>query len=196
MAARARGHATYEDLLRAPENMIAELVDGDLFTSPRPGGPHTSFGSQLLMDVGPPYDRGRGGPGGWLIVYEPEVHLELNRLVLVPDLAGWRRERMPRIPRDHRFLVPPDWVCEVLSPSTYRLDRSRKLPVYADYGVRHAWIADPIERFVEIYRLENEHWVLLHTYGGEDRFRAEPFEEVEIDLGSIWGSDSDSPSPP
>ena len=186
----ARGHATYEDLLRAPDRFIAELMDGELFTSPRPMPIQAVFASQLAMEIGHPYDLGRGGPGGWLLLYQPEVHLDIDRLVLVPDLAGWRLERMAAVPRDHRFLVPPDWVCEVLSPSTYRLDRHRKLPTYADYGVRHAWIADPVERFVEIYRLENEHWVLLNTYGGEDTFRAEPFEEVEIDLASIWGPDS------
>ncbi|MBV9496086.1 MAG: Uma2 family endonuclease [Acidobacteria bacterium] len=192
MAARAQERATYDDLLRAPENMIAELVDGELYMSPRPGGPHGRVTSVLTMDIGTPYDRGRGGPGGWLLIHEPEIHFELNRLVLVPDIAGWRRERMATVPSDHRFLIPPDWICEVSSPSTYRLDRQRELPIYAEYGVRHAWLVDPERQAVEILRLESEHWVLANTHGGDDRFRAEPFEEVEIDFASFWDS---PPSP-
>jgi Uma2 family endonuclease len=193
MKARARGRATYADLLRAPENLVAELVDGELYTWPRPAGPHNRFASAVGMDVGTPYDRGGGGgPGGWWIVFEPEVHLADD--VVVPDLAGWRRERMPQIPRDHRYTVVPDWICEVLSPSTGRFDRATKLPLYAAHGVRYAWLADPLERTVEILRLENGRWSIVHVFSGNDILVAEPFELVEIDLASIWG-DEPPPAP-
>jgi hypothetical protein len=129
MKALLRQRATYDDLVKVPENMIAELIDGDLYTSPRPAGPHARFSSALGMDIGTPYDRGRGGPGGWWIIFEPELHL--GEQVVVPDLAGWRRERMPRIPKDQRFIVTPDWLCEVISPSTARIDRGKKMDIYA-----------------------------------------------------------------
>src|SRR3954471_19359258 len=144
MKARITHRATYADLEKVPENMVAELIDGDLYTSPRPAGPHADTSSVLGMLIGFPYRLGRGGPGGWWIVDEPEVHLDIDVEVLVPDLAGWRRERMPQIPKDHRFIIPPDWVCEVLSPSTARIDRGKKMRIYAEHGVPWMWILDPL----------------------------------------------------
>ena len=188
MAARLRPHATYADLLRAPDDRIAEIVDGELYTSPRPGGAHSRFTTVLTMDLGPAYDRRVNGPGGWVFYFEPELHLGTDD-VLVPDLAGWRRERLPQVPKSHIFPVAPDWICEVLSPSTRRLDLTKKLPVYAREGVSHAWLIDPLERTVEIRRLQNQQWLVIATYAGNDKFRAEPFELVEIDLPSIWGED-------
>jgi Uma2 family endonuclease len=189
MKARIRGRATYSDLLKVPENMVAELIDGDLYTWPRPAGPHADTSSVLGMIIGPPYRLGRGGPGGWWIVDEPELHLDIDEQVLVPDLAGWRRERMPRIPRDHRFIVPPDWVCEVLSPSTASIDRGKKMRIYADHGVPWMWLVDPIGRTLEVLRLDEDNWKYVATFTGEDVVRAEPFPEAEIDLASIWGPD-------
>ncbi len=189
MKALSRRAATYQDLLDAPENMVAELIDGDLYTWPRPAGPHARFSSALGMDIGTPYDRGRGGPGGWWIVDEPELHLDQD--VVVPDLAGWRRERMPRIPKDHRFVISPDWVCEVISPSTARIDRGKKMDIYARQVVPWLWIIDPIARLFEVFTLEGERWSRVHTYSGNDVVRAEPFPEAEIDLGSIWGPDEE-----
>ncbi|HSY52657.1 MAG TPA: Uma2 family endonuclease [Thermoanaerobaculia bacterium] len=189
MKARSRGTATYRDLLKVPENMVAELIDGDLYTSPRPAGPHARFSSALGMDIGTPYDRGRGGPGGWWIIFEPELHL--GEQVVVPDLAGWRRERMPRIPKDQRFIVTPDWVCEVISPSTARIDRGKKMDIYAGHAVPWLWIIDPIARLFEVFTLEGERWSRVHTYSGNDMVRADPFPEAEIDLASIWGPDEE-----
>jgi Uma2 family endonuclease len=189
MTALLHQRATYDDLLKVPENLVAELIDGDLYTSPRPAGPHARFASALGMDIGTPYDRGRGGPGGWWIVDEPELHLDEQ--VLVPDLAGWQRERMPRIPKDHRFIVPPDWVCEVISPSSMRIDRGKKMRIYAEYGVPWMWLVDPLIRLFEVFALEGERWSLVHTYSGNDVVRADPFPEAEIDLASIWGADED-----
>ncbi len=189
MKALSRRAATYQDLLDAPENMVAELIDGDLYTWPRPAGPHADMSSVLGMCIGPPYRLGRGGPGGWWIVDEPELHL--GEQVVVPDLAGWRRERMPRIPKDHRFVIPPDWVCEVISPSTARIDRGKKMDIYAEHDVAWLWIIDPIARLFEVFTLESERWSRVHTYSGNDIVRAEPFPEAEIDLASIWGPDEE-----
>lgn len=187
MKARMRGRATYADLEKVPENMVAELIDGDLYASPRPAGPHARFATALAMDIGPPYDRGRSGPGGWWIVFEPEVHFTLNEQVLVPDLGGWRRERMPRIPKDQRFVVSPDWVCEVISPSSLRIDRGKKMRIYAEHGVPWMWLVDPIGRMLEVLTLDGGSWKYAGTFSGDDVVRADPFPEAEIDLGSIWG---------
>src|SRR5882757_9397833 len=184
MKALLRQRATYDDLLKVPENLVAELIDGDLYTSPRPAGPHARFASALSMDIGPPYDRGRGGPGGWWILFEPELHL--GEQVLVPDLAGWRRERMPQIPRDHRFVVPPDWVCEVISPSSLRIDRGKKIHIYAEHDVAWMWLVDPIGHTLEVFRLDGDNWKYAGVYTSGDVVRAEPFPEAEIDLASIW----------
>jgi Uma2 family endonuclease len=193
MAARARGHATYEDLLRAPQGMIAELVDGELYTWPRPSGRHIEV-SSFLGGILVPAFSGGGGRGGWWIFDEPEVHLGTN--AMVPDVAGWRRERMPTIPDDHRFVITPDWVCEILSPSTTQFDLRKKLPIYADHGVPYAWVIDPISRTLQVFTLENERWVLAGVYGGEDKIRAIPFDAIEIDLTFLWGRDPDSPPSP
>src|SRR5512140_1280868 len=152
MAARTRDHATYEDLLKVPDNLVAEIVDDHLYVSPRPGSIHARFTSAVGMDIGSAYDRGRGGPGGWWLLFEPELHLGRN--LLVPDLAGWRRERLPRLPTGHIFDIAPDWICEVHSPSTRQLDIRRKMPVYAAHEVANAWLVDPEARTMEVFRLE------------------------------------------
>jgi Uma2 family endonuclease len=185
MKALARQRATYDDLVNVPDNMIAELIDGDLYASPRPAGPHADMSSVLGMLIGPPYRLGRGGPGGWWIVDEPELHL--GEQVVVPDLAGWRRERMPRIPRDHRFLIEPDWVCEVISPSTASVDRGKKKRIYAEHDVSWFWIVDPVQRTLEVFKLASGKWTDFQVFGGDDVVRADPFPEAEIDLASIWG---------
>ena len=177
--------ASYDDLLRVPDHLVAEIVGGDLHTSPRPGGPHAVAASVLGIDLGGPYHTGRGGPGGWWILDEPELHLGDD--ILVPDLAGWRRERMPEPPASSAFTITPDWVCEVISPSTERLDRTRKLPTYARAGVANAWLVNPLARTLEVLRLENGRWVLLATHADDEIVRAEPFEAAEVDLLVVWG---------
>jgi Uma2 family endonuclease len=181
---RVRQNATYEDLIKAPGNMVAEIIDGDLYTWPRPAGPHTRVASVLGMDIGPPYDLGRGGPGGWWILDEPELHL--GRHVLVPDIGGWRRERMPAIPQDQKFTIPPDWICEVISPSTGRVDREKKMPICAEHAVSHAWLVDPQKQSLEVKRLDDGVWTEIGLFTGRAKVRAEPFPEVEIDLAMLW----------
>ena len=132
----------------------------------------------------PPFDHGRGGPGGWWILDEPELHLRTD--VLVPDLAGWRRSRMPKYPDCAYFTLSPDWLCEVLSPSTSRLDRAQKLAVYARERVPHAWLIDPLARTLEVLRLDSGRWTILATHAGAEVVRAEPFAEIELELSSLW----------
>jgi Uma2 family endonuclease len=176
--------ATYDDLVAVPEHLVAEIVDGELWTSPRPAPRHARASTRLGHRLGPPFDEGQGGPGGWQILDEPELHL--GEHTLVPDLAGWRLSRMPRLPETAYFALAPDWVCEVLSPSTAQLDRAKKLRVYAEHGVKHAWLVDPIARSLEVLRLQGAHWMLLDVHLGDVALRAEPFEAIELPLGTLW----------
>ena len=176
--------ATYEDVLNAPENKVAEILDGELFLSPRPAPRHAVVSSRLGFDIGGPFDRGSGGPGGWWILDEPELHF--GEQIVVPDLAGWRRERMPAVPEEAFFSLAPDWVCEVLSPSTERIDRGRKLRVYAEAGVAHAWLVNPVERTLEVLRLRDGAWTIVAVHCDSDRVRIEPFEAIELELGRLW----------
>lgn len=178
--------ATYDDLMAVADHLVAEIVDGELWTSPRPAPRHAvaawELGAQLGGSRGP---LGRDGPGGWRIVGEPE--LRLGAQTLVPDIAGWRLARMPRLPETAFFPLAPDWVCEVLSPSTAALDRAKKLRVYAESGVAHAWLVDPLLKTLEVLRRSPERgWTLVDTHAGAVAIRAEPFEVVEIDLALLW----------
>jgi Uma2 family endonuclease len=146
--------------------------------------------SELMTDLGSAFGRGRGGPGGWWIIIEPELHLGSN--ILVPDLAGWKREHMPRVPDDHRFTVVPDWTGEILSPSTARKDRIQKMRIYAESGVRHCWLLDPLARTLEACELRDGKWLLLASHGGNTRFRAPPFDAVEFELGAWWLPEDDT----
>jgi Uma2 family endonuclease len=176
--------ATYDDLVRLPDNLVAEIVDGELHASPRPAPRHARAGSSIGAMLVGPFDHGRNGPGGWWILDEPELHLGSD--VLVPDCAGWRRNRLPHLPETAYFPLAPDWICEILSPSTARLDRAKKLAIYAREGVAHAWLIDPLEQLLELLRLENGRWMILATHAGSEIVRAEPFTEVAIELQALW----------
>jgi Uma2 family endonuclease len=179
--------ATYRDLLSVPDRFVAEILAGELYASPRPSIRHAVAASTLGGELGPPFQRGRGGPGGWWILDEPELHLGDD--VLVPDLAGWRRERLAVPPDEAALRLAPDWVCEVLSPSTERIDRLGKLAIYSREGVPHAWLVNPSLRTLEILRLESGRWTLLGTHADDARVRAEPFEQYELELGALWVQD-------
>jgi len=184
MADRAKKLATYADLEAAPPHLVAELIHGTLVTSPRSAAPHARAASRIGIDLGGPFDRGKGGPGGWVILDEPELHLGPN--VLVPDVAGWRRERMPEMPLEAAFTMPPDWVCEVLSPSTAATDRADKLPIYAAAGVSYAWYVDPLARTLEGYRVDGATFRLPQTARDDARIRADPCEALELELAALW----------
>jgi len=188
----ARRPATYDDLLALPEHVVGEIIDGELHVSPRPAPRHAVASSVLGGEIGPPYHSGRGGPGGWWILDEPELHLA--RDVLVPDLAGWQRARMPAMPDTAYFTVAPDWICEVLSPATARIDRLKKLRVYARERVGHAWLIDPIARTLEMLRLEGERWSIVSVHGEDEIVRAEPFDAVAIELALLWSDTGTSSS--
>ncbi len=184
MAQPARRNATYQDVLDAPEHLVAEVLAGDLYTHPRPAGRHAEAASVLAMDLGSAFHRGRGGPGGWIILFEPELHM--NEDILVPDLAGWRRDRMAVVPPDAFISVAPDWACEVLSPATALVDRRLKMRILARERVPFVWLVDPQVRSVEVYRLEGDNYAALGTYGEDEVVRLEPFEAIELELRALW----------
>jgi Uma2 family endonuclease len=184
--------ATYDDVLSAPENKVAEILDGELFLSPRPAPRHSVAASRLGAVLGP-FDYGLDGPGAWWIIFEPECHFGEN--VLVPDLGGWRRERLPAIPDTAFFSLAPDWVCEVLSPSTERIDRGRKLRIYAEAGVAHTWLVNPVERTLEVLRLRDGVWTIVAVCSGSDAVRVEPFDAIELALARLWVDAPASPDP-
>lgn len=185
MTQPAKKKATYDDLYSIPENAVGEIIDGELLVAPRPSRKHTYAASYLDKEIGYPYQFGRGrGPGGWIIIVEPEIALGEN--ILVPDLAGWKREKFPLSEETNWISATPDWVCEVLSPRTVRTDRTRKMKLYGQYGVSHVWLLDPEGETLEVFRLELGCWVLLEVFGGNDMVCVEPFEAIEINLADIW----------
>jgi hypothetical protein len=176
---------TYPALGALPSNLVAEIVGGELVDSPRPRVVQTLAASALLGELLGPFVRGQGGPGGWLLLFAPELHL-VGGEVVVPDLAGWRRERLPELPDVTVMTLAPDWVCEVLSRETMALDRGRKMLAYARAGVEHVWLVDPDLQTLEIYRYEEEAWSLLNVHEASQRVRAEPFESLGLELGALW----------
>ncbi|WP_437745060.1 Uma2 family endonuclease [Sorangium sp. So ce1504] len=192
--AEKQRRATYADLEAVPPNKVAELVRGTLHVFPRPAPRHAQAETELATELAGAFGRGRGGPGGWRILVEPELHFpdphapgEID--ALVPDIAGWRRERMPELPETAYFALAPDWICEVLSASTEDVDRDEKMPIYAREGVRHAWLVDPIQRTLEVYMLgADRRWGPAVVHRDAARVRVEPFDAVELDLSVLWAS--------
>jgi Uma2 family endonuclease len=176
----------YEQLAALPPGLTGEILDGQLHTQPRPTGPHVFTASELGYELIGPFERGRGGPGGWWIIDEPELHFICNAEVDVPDLAGWRRARMPTLPEGHRFTVVPDWVCEVLSPATESKDRDIKMPIYARFGVAWAWLIDPGKHTLEAYALTDGTWREIGRFAGAARVSVPPFAAAEIALDDLW----------
>jgi Uma2 family endonuclease len=183
-----RRRATYQDVLDAPAHQIAQVIDGSLVLMPRPAATHAVAASGLGGELIPPFSRGKGGPGGWILLFEPELHLgaEGSEDILVPDLAGWRRARMPTVEEAPFFTLAPDWICEVLSPSTAKTDRADKLPIYAREQVSHVWLVDPAARTLEILRREGSRWLLVGVWSDAASVKGEPFEAVDLELGALW----------
>lgn len=177
MGLPAERFATYEDLFDLPENLVGEIINGRLVTHPRPAPKHARAYSRLGGELDGPFDQGRGGgPGGWWILDEPEIHLLGD--ILVPDIAGWRRERTPRLPESAWFDLAPDWLCEILSPATARVDRVEKLPIHARWGVKHVWLVDPDLRTLEAYENVEGRWLLITTLKDDDA--------VSFSLAGLW----------
>jgi Uma2 family endonuclease len=178
-------NATYDDLREVPDHFVAEMLTGDLYAFPRPALPHARASSVLGAALTGPFDQGRNGPGGWLILDEPELHFGND--VLVPDLAAWRRERLPALPAEAYLTLPPDWVCEVLSASTESIDRGAKLRIYAREGIAHAWLIDPLRQTLEVLALdEHKQWVEHGVFEARANVRAAPFDAFELELGALW----------
>ena len=184
--------ATYQDVLDAPPNMVAEVVYGALHTHPRPAMPHAWASSGLGSNLGEPFNFGRGGPGGWWIVDEPELHLEED--IVVPDMAGWRRERMPEFPDTAFCELAPDWVCEVLSPSTRALNRGAKQSIYARENLRHMWFVDPGARSLEAMELRGGRWLELARLTGSATVSLPPFDAIQFSLGDLWATPTPAPA--
>jgi Uma2 family endonuclease len=184
MSSVAPKQATYADLAAVPADRVAQILGGELIVLPRPASPHVRITSELGIELGPPFRRGRGGPGGWILLDEPELHLDND--ILVPDMAGWRLERAPDLTTAF-ISTTPDWICEVLSPSTRRIDRMRKMPIYQRAGVGHVWLIEPDGQTVEVFRRDVESWILVGTFGGEAPARIQPFDAIELDLSLILG---------
>lgn len=177
--------ATYSVLSALPTGWVGEIVEDELVASPRPLSSQTRAAFMLGVELRE-LDRRPGGGGRWHFLRAPELHL--GRDVLVPDLAGWRRERLaePIDPNAPFLSLTPDWVCEVVSPVTIALDRTRKLPLYAQHGVSHAWFIDPEARTLEVFQRLKRGWLFAASFEGDEMVRAEPFPHVLLDLGSLW----------
>jgi Uma2 family endonuclease len=186
MARAARPKTLYEKLEALPEELTAEIIDGQLYTEPHPAPRHSIAASNLGAELVGPYSRGRGGPGGWWIIDEPELHFVHKTQVVVPDLAGWRRERVPVLPDGPFFATAPDWICEVLSPSTRSKDREIKMPLYARYGVPHVWLIDPQSHTLETYELRGAEFAHMGTFGEDATPAAAPFEAAAFRIGDLW----------
>ena len=176
----------YEQLITLPDGLTGEIINGQLHTQPRPAAPHALASSRLGADLDGPFGRGRGGPGGWWIIDEPEIHFVLDIEVMAPDIAGWRREKMPSLPQGHKFEVVPDWICEIFSPSSKSMDREEKMPLYAQYGVPYAWLLDPKAHTLEVYRSMDGEWTPVGFFRDDDKVSAPPFEAVTVQLTELW----------
>jgi Uma2 family endonuclease len=176
--------ATYEDVLASPPHVVAEIVAGVLYQSPRPALPHAMAASVVGGELGPPFTRGRGGPGGWIILDEPEVHLGAD--IVVPDVGGWRRQTLPELPEAAYLTVRPDWVCEVSSPSTRAMDRGPKLEVYQRERVGHVWLIEPLDKLLEVLELDGDAYRIIQRVVGEAPARLKPFDAIEFDVAALW----------
>jgi Uma2 family endonuclease len=186
VSSKAPRRASYDDVLAAPAHVIAEVLDGVLHTQPRPNLRHARVSSELGVELGAAFGRRRGGPGGWILLDEPELHLGPGPDILVPDLAGWRLTTLAEVPDVPYLTVAPDWVCEVLSSSTRRTDRVVKMPIYRRERVQHVWLIDPEAKTLEVFRLDGDSYRLIDTFAEDARVRAEPFDAIELELGALW----------
>jgi Uma2 family endonuclease len=184
MAEPAKRNATYADIEALPPHVTGEIIHGSLYTQPRPAFVHNAATPSLYAEVSVPYQKGRGGPGGWVFAVEQEV--KFGEHLLVPDISGWRRERLPTLPPDNWISVRPDWVCEVTSPSTVLRDRHFKRDISASFAVPHYWMVDPKTRSLEVYELSQGKWMLVGNFSGNAEVSAPPFDAITIQLETLW----------
>ncbi|MBL4636167.1 MAG: Uma2 family endonuclease [Kofleriaceae bacterium] len=184
MSEFARQLTLNQELANLPDNVVGEILNGELVVSPRPAALHALAASVLGSELGGPFHRGKHGPGGWVILDEPELHLLDD--VVVPDMASWRRERMPELPEVAAFTLAPDWVCEVLSPSTEGIDRAIKMPLFAREKIAYVWLVGCLSQTIETYQSDGSSYRLLHTHHGSDAARLIPFDAIELDIAGLW----------
>lgn len=177
--------STYEDIVSLPEGMVGEIIGGELYAQPRPAPPHAWSNTRLSTLIDGPFGIGIGGPGGWVILAEPEI--QFGQDTLVPDIAGWRRQRLRQLPREGPLTTTPDWVCEVLSPGTERTDRLRKLRIYATHRVAHVWLLNPWLHTLDVFRWQEGDYLVANVCSGDEPVRVEPFDAVELPLQHLWG---------
>ena len=176
----------YDYLVHLPETLTGEILNGQLHAQPRPAPKHLHAASRLDRTIGRSYGDGDDGPGGWWILIEPEIHFVRDIEVAVPDLAGWKRKRMASLPETAYFEIAPDWVCEILSPSTASKDREIKMPLYARFGVCHAWLVDPEAHTLEAFELQGGAWTGSGRFTARDRVAIPPFDAITLDLEELW----------
>lgn len=184
MANLALKEATYDDILDLPDTIVGEVLNGQLETHPRPAPVHALAASSIGGELVSPFQKGRGGPGGWWIIDEPECHIEAE--IFVPDLAGWRKLKLANLPETAWFDSTPDWVCEIISPTSIRRDRVTKMAIYARLGIGFYWLIDPLAQILEAYQLKNKHWVLLKSYADAEEVAIAPFAEYSFSLANLW----------
>ncbi|MGH6924099.1 MAG: Uma2 family endonuclease [Propylenella sp.] len=187
MANPAKKRATYADLEAVPPHLVAEIVDGELLTHPRPSPRHGAASSALGARLTDSFQFGGNGPGGWIFIDEPELHLGSH--VVVPDIAGWRRERLSGLPDVPYFEIAPDWVCEILSGSTERRDRTVKTRIYAEAQVPHFWLIDPRQQILEAFELSGGRWLKIGAWSADEEVRAPPFDAIAFSLADLWPLD-------
>ena len=187
---RIKVKACYQDVLDAPQGKVAEVMRGRLYLMPRPAQPHTATAAFLGGKLIEPFGRGQGGPGGWWVFHEPEVHFSgaPGKDILVPDIAGWRRERLPRLQKTAYFTITPDWVCEILSPSTRKRDLGEKRDIYAREGVPYLWLVDPLARTLETFALEKGEWRPRERLADDASVCQPPFDAIAFPLNNLWGA--------
>jgi Uma2 family endonuclease len=188
MGETRKRNATYADLEAVPPHLVAEIIDGELMTHPRPSPRHGGAASALNGRLSSRFQFGDGGgPGGWVFFVEPEI--KSGRDILVPDVAGWRRERLTEYPKRNYFEITPDWVCEILSASTEKRDRTLKMRIYGDASVSHIWLIDPRLQILEAFELADRRWVKAGDWNSDDEVRAPPFDAIAFSLAGLWPLD-------
>jgi Uma2 family endonuclease len=177
----------YDELAAVPSDLVAEIIGGTLYTHPRPAPRHGATSFALAGKLQGPFQEGTDGPGGWIFLDEPELHL--GKDIVVPDLAGWRRERLSSSPETAWIDVVPDWVCEILSASTETRDRTLKMRLYAAAGLPYLWLIDPRQQMLEAFELSGRQWSVLGGWISDDRVSVAPFDAISLPLASLWPFD-------
>jgi Uma2 family endonuclease len=192
--AAKKAPATIDDLLAIPEaERFHEIIGGELVRKAMPSIRHGGAQAGLLGRLGGPYNRRPGGPrpGGWRFATETEIRFDDSEIYR-PDVAGWRRERLPELPDEFPLTVRPDWVCEIVSPSNVRNDVVKKMLTYQRSGVPHYWVIDPIAEALIVYRWTDSGYLLVQSAQGEERVRAEPFDAVSLSVHGLLEGDDDN----